>query len=366
MSDAIEQRAKLDFIRYASVWEDADILYEALNAKAGGRILSIASGGDNAFALLTGGAEVIAVDLNPTQLAVVELKKVAMAALDYEELLGFLGVNPMALRLATYQKLKGQLSPGARSFFDQHCDVVKLGVIHAGKFERYFQLFRKRILPLVHGQEKTVRLLDKKTLSEQKIFYERRWDTWRWRALFRVFFSRWVMGRLGRDPEFFKYVEGKVSDRILARTQYALSELSTSTNPYLRYIISGNFSKEALPRYLRREQVEVIRPQLQNLQLVEGAIDQVAVEQGGDFTGYNLSDIFEYLDEETGHEIYATLVDCAVQGARLAYWNMLVPRQCPEGMIGRVKRLDVVSDELYLRDRAWFYSAFHVDEVSAG
>ena len=29
--------------------------------------------------------------------------------------------------------------------------------------------------------------------------------------------ARWVMARLGRDPSFFKYVEGSVGDRILAR-----------------------------------------------------------------------------------------------------------------------------------------------------
>ena len=70
--------------------------------------------------------------------------------------------------------------------------------------------------------------------------------------LFRVFFSRFVMGRLGRDPEFFRYVEGSVSDRILSRTRHALTVLPTHANPFLAYILTGNYG-DALPRYLRPE-----------------------------------------------------------------------------------------------------------------
>ena len=70
----ISQKASFDFIRYGSVWEDADILCAALAPTAkGGRILSIASSGDNVLAMLTlDPKEIIAADLNPSQLACLE------------------------------------------------------------------------------------------------------------------------------------------------------------------------------------------------------------------------------------------------------------------------------------------------------
>ncbi|CAN5264218.1 hypothetical protein BH23GEM4_BH23GEM4_17410 [soil metagenome] len=50
----VRERVRWDRIRYASVWEDADVLCEALAPVApGGRLLSVASAGDNALALLT-------------------------------------------------------------------------------------------------------------------------------------------------------------------------------------------------------------------------------------------------------------------------------------------------------------------------
>jgi hypothetical protein len=52
MPDRIEDRARFDLVRYANVWEDAEVLCAALAPAAGRRLLSIASAGDNAFALL--------------------------------------------------------------------------------------------------------------------------------------------------------------------------------------------------------------------------------------------------------------------------------------------------------------------------
>jgi S-adenosylmethionine-diacylglycerol 3-amino-3-carboxypropyl transferase len=50
-------------------------------------------------------------------------------------------------------------------------------------------------------------------------------------------------------------------------------------------------------------------------------------------------------------------------GARLAYWNMLVPRRRPEAMAARLRPLDELAAQLHVRDRAFFYSAFRVEQV---
>ena len=57
--------------------------------------------------------------------------------------------------------------------------------------------------------------------DERQAFYRGVWDNWRWRLLCRAFFSRWVMGRLGRDPRFFDYVEGGMAEHVRRRQQQA-------------------------------------------------------------------------------------------------------------------------------------------------
>jgi len=361
VSRSIQDRARFDLVRYANCWEDADVLCEALAPAPARRVLSIASAGDNAFALLAEGAEVVAADLSPAQLACVELKAAAIRRLDREDLLAFLGIRPAADRGAVYRALRGALTEAARAFWDAHGDDVAYGIVHAGRFERFFHFFRRRILPLVHSRRRIAELQREKTADERAAFYEAAWNTWRWRLLFRIAMSRFVMGRLGRDPEFFRYVEGSVGDRILARTGRALSSLPLHENPYLDYILNGNFTR-SLPRYLRADTLDDVRAGLDRLTLRRGPAEEAAAAHGP-FDGFNLSDIFEYLDEDTCATLYAALLDAARPGARLAYWNMLVPRRCPDALRGRVRPLDARARDLFAHDAAFFYSAFVVEEV---
>jgi S-adenosylmethionine-diacylglycerol 3-amino-3-carboxypropyl transferase len=338
---SIAERARFDLIRYANSWEDADVLCDALQPAPGKRMLAIASAGDNAFALLAGGSEVVAADLSAAQLALVELKRAAIGQLDNETVLGFFGVSEMRNRWSVYQSL--QIDAG----FNR--EVIERGIIHAGRFENYFRIFRKYVLPLVHSRRDVEKLLAEKTREERERFYREEWNTWRWRAMFRVFFSRFVMGRTGRDPEFFRYVEGSVADRIFKRAEYAATVLAPHANPYLTFIFTGNY-RGVLPRYLR--ELDAVRANLDKLTLVQGSIEDAAT---GMFDGFYLSDIFEYIDPETTSAIFGRLLEHANPKARFAYWNLLVPRHGTG-----VARLD--SDALFARDNAFFYSAFVLEE----
>jgi S-adenosylmethionine-diacylglycerol 3-amino-3-carboxypropyl transferase len=358
---SIEERAAFHFIRYASVWEDADVLCEALApVTGGGRLLSVASAGDNALALLTlDPARLVAVDLSEVQLAAVALRIAAFRTMERPALLGFLGVLPDDDRLRTYAALRPALPAYAREFWDAHPEAVATGVIHAGRFERYLRLFRRRVLPLIHRRRRIERLVDQDTLEQQERFYRAEWNTWRWRLVFRLFFGRFVMGRLGRDPAFFDHVEGGVGERILERTRHALTAIPVRSNPYLTYIMTGNYTEVALPRYLRAEHVPMIRERLGRLELVQGPAEAVP----GPFDGFNLSDIFEYMSESAHARVYSTLVSRAAPGARMAYWNLLAPRGPAPSVAHRVRPLARLARELHARDQAWFYQELHVDEV---
>jgi S-adenosylmethionine-diacylglycerol 3-amino-3-carboxypropyl transferase len=367
-----EAAAHADFsrIRYAQLWEDADILVEALDVQPGDRCLSIASAGDNAMALLTRHPEsVLAVDLSPAQIACLELRVAAFKRLSHPELLTLLGARIEAgaeeRRLALYRGIRSDLSEPVRAFWDAQPDLIRAGAATVGKFERYFALFRGRVMPLIHGRRTIERLLAGGTRAEREYFYEQSWNNLRWRLLFKLFFSRFAMGRLGRDPAFFRYVEGSVADRILARTRHALVELNPADNPYLHTILTGGCGT-ALPCAWRAENFEVIRANLGRLTWRVGALEDAISGAGrGAFTKFNLSDIFEYMSESAHAELLARLCDVSRAGGRLAYWNMLAPRRRPESLAHRLAPRDDLARPLHLRDRAFFYSALVVEDVLA-
>jgi len=361
---SIASRARFDQVRYSAVWEDADILCAALAPVARGhRLLSIASAGDNALALLTlDPSEVVAVDLSPAQLACLEARIAAFRVLEDSDLLAFLGVERGRDRQVLWRSLRQVVSPASAAFWDARPREVERGIVHSGRFERYLRGFATRVLPWIHDEDVRRALLEPRDAAARQEFYDRRWNTLRWRLLFRVFFSRIVMGRLGRDPAFFDQVQGRVGDLILARTRHALTTLSVHDNPYLVYIMTGNYPPQSLPLYLRPVHRTAIRARLDRLRVVAGTPQEVA----GPFHGMNLSDIFEYMPVDEFQTAYSSLVDAMVRGGRLVYWNMLAVRERPEAEWARARPLADLSTALHALDRAWFYRAFRVDEVVTG
>ncbi len=362
----VEHSADFSAVRYAQCWEDADVLLEALDVRPGDVCLSIASAGDNTLALLTREpAKVIALDLSPAQLACLELRVAAYRELEHAELLELIGSRPSQRRGELYRRCRVGLSDTARAFWDARPREVGAGIGSAGKFERYFSLFRRYAIPLIHSRRKVAKLLSGGPPETREAFYRHRWDTWRWRLLFRVFFSRFVMGRLGRDPSFFRYVQGSVADRILARSRDALTALDPSQNPYLHWILTGTHGS-ALPLALRPEHFDAIRSNLDRLEWRRASLgDFLTSCPPRSVDRFNLSDVFEYMPEGEYNRMLDRLAVAGRRGGRLAYWNMLAPRRRPDSHADRLRPLDDLARRLHAQDKAFFYSDFVVEEVLA-
>jgi S-adenosylmethionine-diacylglycerol 3-amino-3-carboxypropyl transferase len=304
------------------------------------------------------------VDLSPAQIHCLHLRIAAYRCLAHGELLELVGSRPSARRAALYQRCRAALPAAARAFWDARPAEIDAGIGAAGKFERYFALFRTRIIPLVHRRATVQGLLAARPAREREDFYARRWDTWRWRAMFRVFFSRTVMGRLGRDPSFFRFVQGDVAERILARARHALAVLDPAENPYVHWILTGRHG-EALPHALRPEHFEAIRARLDRVEPTCASLDDCLAARGErEVDRFNLSDVFEYLPEPRCHELLRAVLRVGRPGGRVVYWNMLAERQRPETMADRLRPLDGLARELHARDKAFFYSALRVEEIA--
>ena len=77
----------------------------------------------------------------------------------------------------------------------------------------------------------------------------------------------------------------------------------------------------------------------------------------------NLTDLFEYMDEEAMEKLYRLLVSRCHTGGRLAYWNLFCRRHCPSSLKDRVQPLSDLAASLHSKDRVFFYSSFQVDKI---
>lgn len=361
----IQHRADFSIIRYAQCWEDSLLLSEGLKPKDR-HCVSIGSAGDNSFALLAhGAASVTAVEMNQTQIACIELRRAAYLSVSHAEFLELLGSRSSSRRSSIYQKCRGVMEKEYRNYWDSQPDAIERGIATLGKFENYFAIFRKFVLPLAHSQKRIQHLLRPRDERDRAAFYDKTWNNSRWRWIFKLFFSRTLMGALGRDPEFFRYVEGSVADRILERTRHALVNLEPSTNPYLLWILTGTHG-ETLPDALLAKNYQKIREAIEanRFHIANEPLESfLAKQQDRKFDAFNLSDIFEYMSEDNTKVLLEKIIESSNSGARLAYWNMLAPRSRPDSLADRLKPCTAEAEALFKKDRAFFYSRFVIEEV---
>lgn len=367
MSTEVAKYADFSQLRYAQCWEDADVLLEALKIKPHHRCLAIASAGDNTLAMVAQGPQkVIAVDLNPTQIACLELRVAAYRRLTHIQLLQLLGSEPTdpLTRQQLYNYCRPQLTAAAQAFWDSQTDAIALGFGAVGRFERYLRQFRRWVLPLIHSSQVIKQLLEPRSRPERQQFYDQVWCNWRWRLLFQLFFSAALQGRLGRDPSFLRYAPNEISKLLLQRAAKALTQQNPATNPYLQWIIKGAHPT-IRPYALRAENFAAIRANLDCLEWHCCSLESFLTQaQGQVFNRYNLSNIFEYMSPAAYQAVLEQICDRSCLGTRLVYWNLFAHRQCPSVLAGQLRSLTELQTQLNDQDQGFFYQTIVVEEVS--
>ncbi len=361
-SSEIEKKADFDHIRYAQLWEDADVLTSALGDCANKTLVSICSAGDNALAMLTlDPARIVVLDLSPAQLACLKLRIAAYKVLTHPEFIELTGSRRSTRRGALLNQVLEATDAETRAFWRTLItEVEKHGIGGVGKFERYFRIFRTWLLPLVHSRRTIDAVFVPRSPAERQSFFDTRFNTVRWRLLLNIFFSRLVMGRMGRDSAFFDHVEGSPAQHVARRIRHAGVTTDPSQNPYLHWILKGDHG-DALPMAWRSEHYETIRSRLDRLDIRLGSLEAF-VSTDEKARGFNLSDIFEYMSPETFHQVYGSILTAAEPNARLVYWNMMAPRRVPPEFRNKVETLTDIETLQKARDMAFFYSDFVVEE----
>jgi len=344
-------------IKYANCWEDADVLLSAVPNFENQRKLSIASGGDNSFSLLTKNpCSVVLVDMNRTQLHLCQLKMVAFEYLTHSQLLEFLGVNSCQDRKNIYKSLRVSLTEEAKLYWDSHLDLIEEGVLFVGKFEQYFRLFRTKVMPWIHSEKRISELLSTKIPEEQERYYFEVWNTWRWRFLFKLFFSKAVMGRYGRTKEYLNQVEVQVGKFVFEQAENHLKRTFAQHNYFLHFIFKGRFYPQ-LPHYLRLENFDSIKNQIHKIEFLHGTA-QEALNKHESFDFCNFSNIFEYLSMSQFEEFETLLRAKTKQGSVVCYWNLMVDRMFSSQDKARYHELNLNFD-----DKGFFYKRFVAEKV---
>lgn len=333
------------YIRYSNCYEEINSLLEVARGK---KYLSVCSGFDNTLALLLNNPDqIICFDYNIVQIYLAKLKLTSFKNLAYQELLKFFGINSNKKeRLGIYNKISKHLEKEVKDYFDKYIDIIKVGLIYAGKFEYYLSKFKTYVLPFTHSKKLIKEFVNQATIEEQKNIYKTKFNNKRFKKLFKIFFSEKVMSKLGRDKDYFKYANADLSVSLKERVDLGFNNVLNKENPYMQYIILGKFI--TLPEYLKEENFKIIKQNIDKIKLIHCDFKEALASDIYDFL--NLSDIFEYMEEEKVVEYEELLKEHTSSDATIVFWNMIVPRKLKKGYFEEIESADA-----FKKERPFFY-----------
>lgn len=365
----------LTLLRYSKVWEDHAILSTALDVQPDDVVLSVGSAGDNALNLLLHGpSRLVVLDFSAMQNALLQLKLAAIRELSHADLLLLLGLHGTGeRRLSLLEQLKS-LPEDARALLRSTEEAVKDGLMDSGRFDRYMKDIGVNIFRCV-GEGRVRAAFNAETLEEQ-LGLVSQWPLDELRTLAAKAFDAREQAKRGRDAAQLAHVKldsNTVGDIMASRIINALRSVHLKDSIYMRWFMLGSPTSEEVAACLagdRATEVAVLPPYLhqRSFPALQRLVDCVEVhtcsieaflDTGRLFNKANLSDIFEYMSQESSDKLFESLAAICKPNGRLAFWNLYLDRRpTPEGKPPCFQRLAALSEKLSPISIAWGSSCF--------
>ena len=351
-------------IKYSMCWEDPELVIKGLNITNKDIVLTIASGGENVYAiLLKEPKEIVAIDSNIYQIYLNKLKSEAIRQLDYNNFCGFIGIDKTNNRWKTYLMLSKFLSEEEKHFWNNNKKYIENGIINCGKFENYLRIFRKFILRFVLNKKQICEYLKSTNLSKQEKFFDEKWNNFLWKLLFKIFFSRVTMKLLGRDKSYFQHNKiNNIANHYYNRSKYGITQIPVMGNFFMHMILTGKIPKSFKNHpYLDENNFMQLKKRINHIKYENISIYDHLKFNKRKYTKYNLSDIFEKGSFNEYENLLSLISTNSIKGTKICYWNNMVKRKHHTMMI-KFKPLKGLSEKLLKSDRIFFYSDFIIEE----
>ena len=212
-------------------------------------------------------------------------------------------------------------------WWDERLDAIRMGVLGAGVSERLVRTVVGALGLIGYGRRRRERLLACTTLAEQRDFFDREWNTRRWRGLIRLTLGRRRLSGV-YDPAFFDRVENEsFGEHFLRCMEHGLTTLPVSTNYFLRFMLTGTYGEretDPRPPYLDSAGARLVSDGLDRLTLVDGAMtDWLRTQPAASIDGFSLSNICEWLPPDAIDALFAEIARTAAPGAVVCFRNFL-------------------------------------------
>jgi S-adenosylmethionine-diacylglycerol 3-amino-3-carboxypropyl transferase len=254
---------------YNTCWEDPAVDRQALRLGAEDSVLVITSAGCNALDYaLEGPRRIYAVDANPRQTALLELKLAGIRKLEFDDYFQIFGDGYHSRFRELYrQRLRDELSDFARSFWDRygHWFTSRHGSFYyhglAGFVARGFCSYFRLRPQLASGIRE---LFTCKDLDAQRRIYDEKVSPELWTPTI-----NWVLGRqltmslIGVPHPQRRLVQAQHQDGVAGfirdAIDYVFRNLPAKDNYFWRVYLYGSYTRECCPEYLKPDKFSALK-----------------------------------------------------------------------------------------------------------
>ena len=369
---------------YNACWEDPRVDRRAMRLGPADRVLVITSAGCNAIDYVLGGAgEVHAVDMNPRQNALLELKLAAAKTLEFEDYFEMFGRGRLPRAEAIYRSaIRPLLAEWPRGYWDRWIrffDNPRRSFYYrgtSGSFARAIGVYIDRIARIRH---EVMDLLAAANVAEQAAIYT---------AISRKLWSRTLKFVMDRDTTFSMLGVPKAQRRQIDR-QYpggvvrfvqdcmeaVFARLPIADNYFWRVYITGEYTRQCCPEYLTEAGWKSLRGgATEKLRIHTDSVQGFLDRSRDRFTNFVLLDHMDWLSDRFFPALEAewqAIAARASEGARILWRSGGLRTDFLEHVtvkVGRERirlpdalRLDTeLAARLHQVDRVHTYGSFYV------
>lgn len=363
---------------YNTCWEDPRIDRQLLELDAGSRVVMLTSAGCNALDyLLDDPAAIHAVDVNPRQNALLKLKLALFERGHFNDLFAMFGTGSHSDFRGVYAGIRPGLPDYAQRFWDRKIEYFDASsrkrsfYYHGSSGAVAWVLTRYLLREKRQLKAHIMDLIDAESIDEQKTIYGRI-EPYLWgRFISWILEQPLTMTMLGVPRAQVRLISqtypgglrGFLSDKL----RRVATEVLIRDNYFWRVYLTGSYTPECCPNYLRRENFDYLHERVNRVHLHNATISEFLRHNPGRYTHFVLLDHQDWLawhKPEALKEEWQLILQNSAPGARLLMRSAserldFLPRDISQSL----RFFPEVTGRLHQQDRVGTYGSLHFAEV---
>ena len=375
---------------YNTCWEDPRLDRVALDLGPDDNVLVITSAGCNALDYsLAGCNHVYAVDMNPRQNALLDLKMSAIRNLEFDDFFAMFGEGRLRGAEGIYKRhLREELPTWSRAFWDKKIkwfdNPTKTFYFRgtSGSVARMLKMYTDSVIRVRPHLDA---LLEAESTEQQREIYDSHLRDKFWSGLMKFAMNRdTTMSMLGVPKAQRRQIENQYEGGLVKFIQDCMenvfANLSIKDNYFWRVYLNGKYTRDCCPEYLKAENFERLKTGLvERVSTPTDSVQGFLEKHDGQISRYILLDHMDWLSDQYFSLLeseWQAIVDRAAPGARLIWRSgglrtdfideVKINR---DGQIQKVAPMlnyhPELAGELHQKDRVHTYGSFYIADLSA-